>query len=118
MSDHLTKSLKPLLFHRHTDFLLRHIPPSYSPLYSTLVGSYTNQTIDIDKFIPQSFTTPLTAVAARVYAPLKEDYAYSPWLPILGHGATIQCSDDSFPLSSSLNLLFDTGLWGGVTIGS
>ncbi len=118
MSDHLTKSLQPLLFHRHTDFLLGHIPPSYSPIYSILVGSYTNHTIDVDKFTPHSFTTPLTAAAACVYAPLKEDYAYSPWLSILGHGATIQCSDDSFPLSSSLNHLFHTGLWGGVTIGS
>jgi hypothetical protein len=114
MPDHLTKFLQPLIFHQHADFLLGHIPPSYSPTYSTLVGSYTNHTINVDKFIPHSFTTPLTAAAACVYAPLKEDYAYSPWLPILGHGATIQYSDDSFPLSSSLNLSIHTGLWGGV----
>jgi hypothetical protein len=63
MSDHLTKSLQPLLFHRHADFLLGH-PPSYSPIYSTIVGTYTNHTIDIDKFLPQSFNTPLTAAAA------------------------------------------------------
>jgi hypothetical protein len=52
MSDHLTKSLQTLLFHRHADFLLGHIPPSYSPIYSTIVGTYTNHTIDVDKFIP------------------------------------------------------------------
>ena len=91
---------------------------TYSPVYSTLVGSYSNHTIDVDKFTPHNFTTPLTAAAARVYAPIKADYAYSLWLHILGHGETIQCSDDSFPLSSSLNLSFHTGLWGGVTIGS
>jgi hypothetical protein len=97
MSDHLTKSLQTLLFHRHADFLLGHIPPTYSPVYSTLVGSYSNHTIDVDKFTPHNFTTPLTAAAARVYAPIKADYAYSLWLHILGHGETIQCSDDSFP---------------------
>jgi hypothetical protein len=64
MSDHLTKSLQTLLFHRHADFLLGHIPPSYSPIYSTIVGTYTNHTIDVDKFIPQSINTPLTAAAA------------------------------------------------------
>ena len=71
MSEHLTKSLQTLLFHRHADFLLGHIPPTYSPVYSTLVGLYSNHTIDVDKFTPHSFTTPLSAAAARVYAPLK-----------------------------------------------
>ncbi len=64
MSDHLTKSLQTVLFHQHADFLLGHIPPSYSPVFSTLVGTYTNHTIDDDKFIPQSYTTPCTAAAA------------------------------------------------------
>jgi hypothetical protein len=64
MSDHLTKSLQPLLFHQNADFFLGHVSPSYSPMYSTIVGTSTNHTIDIDKFIPQSFTTPLTAAAA------------------------------------------------------
>ena len=78
MSEHLTKALQPLLFHRHSDFLLGHIPPTYSPVYSALVGSYSNTTIDVDKFTPHSFTTIHTATAARIYAPMKEDYADSP----------------------------------------
>jgi hypothetical protein len=118
MSDHLTKSLQTLLFHRHADFHLGHIPPSYSPIYSTIAGTYTNHTIDVDKFIPQSFTTPLTAAAAQVYTPLRDDYVHSPWLHILGHGDSIHCSNDSFRLSSSLNHFVHTGLWGGVTIES
>jgi len=121
MSDNLTKSLQTLLFHRHADFILGHIPPTYSPVYSDLVGSYSNHTIDVDRFTPHSFTTPLTATAARIYAPIKEDYAYSPWLPVLGHGVTIQCCDDPLLLSSSsIHPLSSshTGLWGGVTIGS
>ncbi len=118
MSNHLTKSLQTVLFHRHADFLLGHIPPSYPPVYSILVETYTNHTIDADKFILQSYTTPCTAAAARVYAPLRDDYANSLWLCILGHGDTIQCSQNSFFLSSSHNHSIHTGLWGGVTIGS
>jgi hypothetical protein len=64
MSNHLTKSLQTVLFHQHADFLLGHIPPSYSPVYSILVGTYTNHTIDVVKFIPQSYTTPCTAATA------------------------------------------------------
>jgi len=64
MSDHLTKALQPLLFHRHADFLLGHIPPMYSPVYQTTVGHITNHTVNLDLFVPQSFTTPLTAAAA------------------------------------------------------
>ncbi len=118
MSDHLTKSLQPLLFHRHADFLLGHIPPSYSPVYSTLVGTYTNHTINVDKFFPQSYTTPCTAAAARIHAPHRDDYQHSPWLCILGHADTIQCSHDPFLLSSFFDHSIHTGLWGGVTIGS
>ena len=73
MSDHLTKSLQTLLFHRHADFLLGHIPPLYSPIYSTIVGSYTNHNIDVNKFTPHLINTPITAAAARVHAPFKED---------------------------------------------
>jgi hypothetical protein len=86
MSDHLTKALQPLLFHRHADFLLRHIPPMYLPVYQTTMGHITNHTVDLDLFVPQSFTTPLTAAAARVYAPIASNYLHSPYLRILGHG--------------------------------
>jgi hypothetical protein len=32
MADHFTKALQPILFHRHADFLLGHVPPLYSPI--------------------------------------------------------------------------------------
>jgi hypothetical protein len=66
MADHMTKALQPILFHRHADFLLGHVPPIYSPLYESIVGSFTNHTINIDLYTPESFTTPLTAAAARI----------------------------------------------------
>ena len=108
MADHLTKALQPTLFHRHADYLLGHIPPTYSPVHKSIVGLLPNYTPNIDKFTPTTFTTPLTARAARIYAPLKEDFQHNPWLSILCMG-TIQTT---FQPS-----LFSTfGLWGGVSI--
>jgi hypothetical protein len=86
MVDHLTKALQPTLFHCHADFLLGHIPPIYSPVYKSIVGTFPNLTPNIDLFIPESFTTPLTAAAARIHTPIKADYQLSPWLIIIGHG--------------------------------
>ena len=108
MADHLTKALQPTLFHRHADYLLGHIPPTYSPVHKSIVGLLPNYTPNIDKFTPTSFTTPLTARAARIYAPLKEDFQHNPWLSILCMG-TIQP-----PFQPSLFSTF--GLWGGVSI--
>jgi hypothetical protein len=85
MSDHLTKALQPILFHHHGDFLLGHVPPMYLPVYTSTVGSISNHKVDLDLFVPHSFTTPLTAAAACVYAPIASDYVHSPYLRILGH---------------------------------
>ena len=86
MSDHFTKGLSRALFHRHADYLLGHIPPMYSPIYKFTIGTYTNQHVDLDKFIPPSFTAPMTAAAARVYGPLLDEYMGNPWLVVLWHG--------------------------------
>ncbi len=86
MADHLTKALQQILFHCHANFLLGHVPPMYSPLYHSIVGTYSYHSIDLDLYVPTSFTTPITAVAARVYVPTPADYQDSPWLSILGYG--------------------------------
>ena len=87
MSDHFTKSLSRTLFHRHTDFILGHVPPMYSPaVHSYLIGTYTDTKINIDQYVPHSFTTPTTAAAARVCTPLYDDYHNNPWTVILWHG--------------------------------
>jgi hypothetical protein len=85
MADHLTKPLQPTLFHRHANFLLGHIPPTYSPVYMSIIGDFPNHTPNIDLFAPASFTTPLTVAAARVYTPLKTDYQHNPWLAVIAH---------------------------------
>jgi hypothetical protein len=98
MSDHLTKALQPLLFHCHADFLLGHIPPMNSPVYQTTVGHITNHTDNLDSFVPQSFTTPLTAVAAQAYTTIASNYLHSPYLRILGRGQY----NPQFHVSSSI----------------
>ena len=87
MADHLNKILNRALFHRHTDFQLGHVPPMYSPVYHAIVGTYTDQTTTFEHFVPESFTTPMCAAAARVHALLPEDSAGNPLLTIvLWHG--------------------------------
>ena len=90
MADHLTKALQPTLFHRHADFLLGHVPPHYSPVYSSIIGESTNTTPNIDLFVPATYTTPITARAARVHCPKKSDYSGSPWLRIICMGLPIR----------------------------
>jgi hypothetical protein len=86
IADHLTKPLSRILFHRHADFLLRHVPPKYSPVYQQAITTYCNQfEEEIDKFVPDSFTTPITAKAARIFAPTYDDLWGNPWLYILWH---------------------------------
>ncbi len=89
MSDHFTKNLSCTLFHHHTDFIMGHVPSLYSPVHSYLIGTYTDHDIAIAQYVPTSFTTPITAAAARVFAPISDDYLGNPWTLILWHGCTI-----------------------------
>jgi hypothetical protein len=85
ISDHLTKSLTRILFHRHADYLLGHIPSKYSPVYHHAIATYTDEHEDYDWYIPESFTTPMTATTAQNFAPLIDDIKGNPWLRILRH---------------------------------
>ncbi len=87
MADNFTKALNWALFYWHANFLLGHVLPMYSPVYHKIVRTYTDQTVAIERFLLDSFTTPSCAAAARVHAPLPEDYADNPWLIVtLWHG--------------------------------
>ena len=86
MADMFTKSLPQLMFYRHADYLLGHVPPKYSPVYSYLVGTYSDAVMDTATCVPTSYTTPITAAAARVCAPLLADHAGNPWAVVLWHG--------------------------------
>jgi hypothetical protein len=89
MADHLTKGLQCALFHRHADFFLGHILPNYSPVYHSLVGTYTDNYDETTHIVPNSFTTSITTRAARTHAPRHEDYAGNPWLIVLYHVSPI-----------------------------
>jgi hypothetical protein len=91
-SDHLTKALSRILFHRHADFLLGHVPPQYSPVYQHAITTYGNFYKDIESFVPDSFTTPTTARAARIHAPILEDIKDNPWLLVIWHDDPIHTS--------------------------
>ena len=84
-SDHLTKLLPRILFHRHADFLLGHVPPQYSPVYRQAITTYGNFYKDIDSFVPESFTTPTTARAARINVPILTYIQDNPWLRVIWH---------------------------------
>ncbi len=96
IADHLTKPLSKILFHQHADFLLGHIPPRYSPVHSYAITTYGNRFFeddasttygntypDINRFVPSSFTTPLSAKSARMFVPTPDLIRGNPWLPIL-----------------------------------
>ncbi len=51
-----------------------------------MVGTYTDDHETLDQRTPLSLTTTITAAAARVCAPLKEDYEGNPGLLIIWHG--------------------------------
>ncbi len=86
MLDHMTKNLQSILFHCHADFILGHIPPMYPPVYESIVGTYTNHTVNIDHYVPPTFTTSTTAAATQVQAPILSNYQDNPWTIAIGHG--------------------------------
>ena len=83
MADHFTKGLTRALFHCHANILLGHIPPMYSPVYQAIVGTYTDQFVNLECHVPASFTTPMCAAAAWVHAPLPDNCVGNPWLIVL-----------------------------------
>jgi hypothetical protein len=55
----------------------------YSLVYHAIVETNTDQAVANKCFVPDSFTTPICAAAARVHAPLPEDYANNSWLIVV-----------------------------------
>ena len=43
IADHLTKPLLRILFHRHADFLLGHVPSKYSSVYQQAITTYCDK---------------------------------------------------------------------------
>ncbi len=86
LADHLTKTLSHILFHRHADYLLGHIPPKYSPVHQHAISTYSDKyKDDMVGYIPEKFTAPITATAARIFAPYIDKIRGNLWLIILWH---------------------------------
>ena len=60
MGDHFTKPLPKLLFYRHRDFYMGHVPPSYSPKYQDCLRIYSVKDTKHKRY---------TATAAKTLAP-------------------------------------------------
>ena len=84
LADHFTKGLGRALYHRHMDYIMGHVPPRYSPAYDRIVGQYHRQQ-DTIQHVPESFTAPTGAAAAKVFAPTYEEIKGNPWAEILWH---------------------------------
>jgi hypothetical protein len=82
-ADHFTKLLSWVLFHRHINYIMGHVPPEYSPAHKQSTGQFDKPAID---FVPELYTTketmpviiqlesddlyiPVAARAARIYTP-------------------------------------------------
>ncbi len=80
-ADHFTKLLSCILFHRHINYIMGHIPPEYSPAHERSTGQFDKPRVNLT---PDSYTTketlpvviedepddeyiPVTARAARIY---------------------------------------------------
>jgi hypothetical protein len=86
LADHLTKPLFRILFHQHADYLLGHIPPKYSPVYQQAISTYSDKYQDeIKQYVPETFTTPTTASASRIFVPTHDTIKGNPWLIVLWH---------------------------------
>jgi hypothetical protein len=66
MSDHFTKPLSRILFYRHRDFYMGHVPPTYSPKYNDFARKYTVKREHVA--IPDATFRPTAAAAASTMA--------------------------------------------------
>jgi hypothetical protein len=113
-ADHFTKLLSRILFHRHIDYIMGHVPPEYSPAHERSIGQFKDPAV---KLVPDTYTTkdslpiviseddthiPLTAQAARMFSPDYSAFANNYWTKIVAsasclpynpilHSATSNC---------------------------
>ncbi len=81
-ADHFTKLLSRVLFHRHIDYIMGHVPPEYSPAYECSTGQFNAPRV---KMIPDLYTTKDTLpvvicdnLDAKIYRWLLEQHIYIP----------------------------------------
>jgi hypothetical protein len=114
-ADHFTKLLSWVLFHRHINYIMGHVPPDYSPAHEHSTGLFDKALVQI---VPDSYTTkdtlpvvilpkpddsylPVSAKAARISTPDYSALTNSHWTKIVActclpynpilHSATSNC---------------------------
>ena len=74
MADHFSKQLGPLLFRRHTDYLLGHVPTKYSPCWDEIKSNLQRRKVPAGSDPVRLPTLPpepecLPAAAAKISLP-------------------------------------------------
>eukprot|EP00804_Cyclotella_cryptica_P017251 CCRYP_016805-RA/>CCRYP_016805-RA protein AED:0.61 eAED:0.42 QI:0/-1/0/1/-1/1/1/0/171 len=92
MADHFTKPLACLLFHRHCDFYMGFVPPTYSPKYAEVARIYSVPTklapVWEHYFSAVILSEDQQVVAARaakceaLWMVIVQDYYYNTMMPI------------------------------------
>eukprot|EP00804_Cyclotella_cryptica_P018024 CCRYP_008312-RA/>CCRYP_008312-RA protein AED:0.60 eAED:0.35 QI:0/-1/0/1/-1/0/1/0/168 len=83
LADHMTKVLDRTLFYRHVDYIMGHIPPLYSPCYSTY-------TITPTPSIPQEYDLGDLCISDYAAAAAKCNLQTYPWARIATCSALVQ----------------------------
>ena len=83
IADHMTKILDRTLFYRHVDYIMGHIPPQYSPCYTTY-SKQSTPTSSMDLTIEDMVVSVGAAAAAKCYM-----HRY-PWPKIISCSAQVQ----------------------------
>ncbi len=66
MANHFTKQLGPILFQRHNDYILGHVPPPYSSEYQWMRGLVHQKTTVADDPVMDTSHCTIAAAAARL----------------------------------------------------
>jgi hypothetical protein len=100
-ADHFTKLLSRVLFHRHIDYIMGHVPPEYSPAHARSTGQFDKPLVEM---VPESYTTkstlipaipeddnytPVAAKAAHIYSPDYSALANNHWTKIVASASCL-----------------------------
>jgi hypothetical protein len=82
MADHFSKQLPPILFSRHVDHILGHVPPPYSPHYKLHAGNVPTMNYQVS-----SLSSVVTSPVGTDISPsrVNQHTLFSQWLPIVWH---------------------------------
>eukprot|EP00986_Skeletonema_menzelii_P015723 scaffold12494_cov159-Skeletonema_menzelii.AAC.1 len=82
LADHFSKQLPPLLFSRHVDHILGHVPPPYSPHYNLYAGSVPSLTHRVSSIVSDAIPTNGNVITPFISS---INALFSQWTPIVRH---------------------------------